>query len=237
MDMLAATNPSSEVQAVLHSEFSSYLTAACQGMMASSFLLAHIVLPALQCHQNLANCGITLRVKSQGLPIGAGLGSSAAFAVAVAGACVQLYHIIESNDKNTFKAATGLQQGVKNAINAWAYAGEVLIHGAPSGLDNTTSCYGGFVKFAKKDTGNEFDILENAPELRILLTNTRVPRSTKVLVAGVRTLLDSFPAVVQSIFSAIQTITNTFLSKLSVPTAEGEEGESLALSEADVVRC
>lgn len=34
-------------------------------------------------------------------------------------------------------------------INAWAYAGEVVLHGTPSGLDNTVSCYGGAIKFVK----------------------------------------------------------------------------------------
>ena len=34
-------------------------------------------------------------------------------------------------------------------INAWAFAGETVLHGTPSGLDNTVSCYGGAIKFIK----------------------------------------------------------------------------------------
>ncbi|CAN0587263.1 unnamed protein product, partial [Ectocarpus sp. 12 AP-2014] len=34
-------------------------------------------------------------------------------------------------------------------INAWAFAGETVLHGTPSGLDNTVSCYGGAIKFVK----------------------------------------------------------------------------------------
>ena len=56
------------------------------------------------------------------------------------------------------------------------YAGEVLIHGNPSGLDNTTSCFGGMVKFRKLAEGNDFEIMQRVPVLDILLTNTKVPR-------------------------------------------------------------
>lgn len=34
-------------------------------------------------------------------------------------------------------------------INAWAFAGETVLHGTPSGLDNTVSCYGGAIRFVK----------------------------------------------------------------------------------------
>ncbi|RYY73462.1 hypothetical protein EON63_20050 [archaeon] len=54
--------------------------------------------------------------------------------------------------------------------------GEVLIHGHPSGLDNTTSCFGGMVKFRKLAEGNDFQIMDQVPVLDILLTNTKVPR-------------------------------------------------------------
>lgn len=27
-------------------------------------------------------------------------------------------------------------------VNKWAFKGEVLFHGSPSGIDNTVSCYG-----------------------------------------------------------------------------------------------
>lgn len=39
-------------------------------------------------------------------------------------------------------------------INSWAYAGETVLHGTPSGLDNTVSCYGGAIKFVKGVDGS-----------------------------------------------------------------------------------
>lgn len=197
------------MQSTLQNEFSDYPSAATQGMMASSYIFVHVVLPCLiQSVHDLSSRNALLRVKSMGLPIGAGLGSSAAFAVAVAGSCVQMKHkILKSNQP--------LTDETKKMINAWAYAGEVLIHGLPSGLDNTTSCYGGMVKFTKKDGSHDFEILQNGPQLDILLTNTRVPRSTKQLVANVRSLKECYPAIVQPIFASIQAITDTFLSKIA----------------------
>jgi mevalonate kinase len=42
-----------------------------------------------------------------------------------------------------------IQAAGRASINAWAYCGECVVHGKPSGLDNTISVYGGAVKFAK----------------------------------------------------------------------------------------
>lgn len=217
-DPLVAVTPTAEVAEVLASEFSSYSTAAAQGMMAASYLLAHLVLP---CLRDLKEVGVLLTVRSVDLPIGAGLGSSAAFAVAVSGACTQAYHRCTGSLLSAQQEDGQLTNATLTAINAWAYAGEVLIHGLPSGLDNTTSCFGGMVRFAKGEV-NDFQTLANGPMLDILLTNTRVPRSTKVLVAGVKALRDAFPAVVQPIFSSIQAIADTFLSSMSSSISEAD---------------
>lgn len=102
-------------------------------------------------------------------------------------------------------------------INAVVYliASEVIIHGTPSGLDNTTSCYGGALSYKRpipipnvstnskittKNPGNvntnaagapTFTIIPSLPYgLRILVINTKVPRSTKKLVAHVKELLE-----------------------------------------------
>lgn len=91
---------------------------------------------------------------------------------------------------------------------------EVIIHGEPSGLDNTTSCYGGAVKLNK--TVGKFEKLSPLPSgVGILLTNTRVPRSTKDLVAKVRRLKEDLPDVVRPLLDAVESISQEFLSMLS----------------------
>lgn len=90
-----------------------------------------------------------------------------------------------------------------------------MIHGDPSGLDNTVSCFGSAIVFNRElDTRSvHFKSLEQFPPLRIALTNTRVPRETKKLVAGVRKLYES-PHTGKSmacIFDAIHHISESFL--------------------------
>jgi mevalonate kinase len=186
-------------------EFQNVHSSASQGMVAVTYLIGSILTSQLKSQ----NFGLEVNVKSHGLPIGAGLGSSAAFSVACAAACLQLHHklLAVSFDYST---SDNLQW-----INRWAFLAEVLIHGTPSGLDNTTSTYGGIVKFIKMENNqNQIDNLVDVPKLQILLTNTKVPRSTKELVASVKNLYQSYPAVIQPIFQSIQEITNEFVDIL-----------------------
>ena len=124
-----------------------------------------------------------MTVRSHGLPLGAGLGSSASFSVAVVASILRLQALLSSsfsssstynnrrNDHNkrlieylsnhalsSSSPSSSSSSTVYNLqpestflsiINDWAYASEILLQGTPSGLDNTTSCYGGLVKFAR----------------------------------------------------------------------------------------
>ncbi len=65
------------------------------------------------------------------LPIGAGLGSSAAYATSLAGAL-----------------ASFIGESRRDVINEWAFAAEKILHGTPSGVDNAVSCHGGALKFS-----------------------------------------------------------------------------------------
>jgi mevalonate kinase len=89
-----------------------------------------------------------------------------------------------------------------------------VIHGNPSGLDNTTSCYGGAVKFSKRD-GMAFERITMMPNIDILLTNTCVSRSTKLLVAKVKVLHDLIPSVVRPILDSIESISTAFVDLCS----------------------
>jgi mevalonate kinase len=71
------------------------------------------------------------------VPLGSGLGSSSALAVALAKAISELY------GKNL----------PQEELNEIAFNIEKMVHGTPSGGDNTTSCYGGLVWFQKSDEG------------------------------------------------------------------------------------
>ncbi|KAF9153004.1 hypothetical protein BG015_004291 [Linnemannia schmuckeri] len=133
------------------------------------------------------------------LPVGAGLGSSASYSVCVATALLQL--------NGYLSAGMGLDVAAqRDLVNQWAFQAEKVIHGNPSGIDNTVSTLGGAVMFKK---GEKIEPLPGFQSLRFLLTNTRVPRETQVQVANVRKLHDKFPTVVNPMLDAINEISNS----------------------------
>ncbi|XP_012375089.1 mevalonate kinase isoform X3 [Dasypus novemcinctus] len=87
-------------------------------------------------------------------------------------------------------------------INRWAFQGERVIHGNPSGVDNAVSTWGGALRYQQ----GKISPLKRPPPLKILLTNTKVPRSTKALVAGVRSRLTKFPEIVAPLLTSIDAI-------------------------------
>lgn len=88
-------------------------------------------------------------------------------------------------------------------------AAEVVIHGEPSGLDNTTSCFGGAVRLNR--TLGRFETLPMLPDMTILLTNTNIPRSAKQLVGHVRKMHETYPTVLKPILESIEGISQEFL--------------------------
>jgi len=225
--------PSEAVIEKLRNLFDGKPESLAQGVMAVSFLTANI-LPECLWGEDESRRGIKVQVKSAGLPIGAGLGSSASFAVALSAALLRLRQLmycdifpqgfpveeIAGDDTPEGWQPPGV---VLNMLNGWAYAAEVVIHGEPSGLDNTTSCFGGAVRLNR--TLGRFETLPPLPEMNILLTNTHVPRTTKTLVRGVRVLHDAMPAVVKPILESVEGVSQEFLrlidpSGSSTATAE-----------------
>src|SRR3989338_2438064 len=85
------------------------------------------------------------------IPIGRGMGSSAAFCVATAAALLHFY--------------TGREYD-KQIINSLAYQGETYFHGMPSGVDVSASCFGGLIFYRK-----EFEFLKNISSL-----NFKIPK-------------------------------------------------------------
>ncbi|KAF0714220.1 Aste57867_3935 [Aphanomyces stellatus] len=160
------------------------------------FLLLAILPQVLSGHD-----GIHISVTSGDFPVGAGLGSSAAFCVAVAAALL--------------RCTTDTAVPALDVVNAHAFAAEVLLHDDPSGVDNTVATYGGAIVYRKTPQVMETFAM---PKLRILLTNTHVPRETKVLVAGVRALHTADPTPVEAHFRTIEGLATTFQAAVHADT-------------------
>ncbi|KAI9501111.1 Mevalonate kinase [Coemansia spiralis] len=136
--------------------------------------------------------GFTVCVRSL-LPVGSGLGSSAALNVTLAAALLRLSGQITED----------LSDGDRELVNSWAFRGEQVAHGTPSGIDNTVATFGGFLQYTK---GQPLVMLSSSHALSVLITNTKVPKSTKAMVEGVRALRDKYPEIVNNMLDSIHGI-------------------------------
>lgn len=141
--------------------------------------------------------GFSISIRSF-LPVGAGLGSSASYSVAITTALLILNDLIPVD----FRQSAKCDQYV-DMINSYAFRAEQVIHGNPSGVDNAVSTYGGAKTFVR---GEGFATLEGFQSLRLLLTNTKVPRSTSALVAFVRDRKEKYGAIINPILDAMDSI-------------------------------
>jgi len=106
-------------------------------------------------------------------------------------------------------------------INAFAFLGESLIHGTPSGVDNTVSTVGKAVIFRRPSPSNSaaapgakpvsskpsITTLRHIPELPLLIVDTKQPKSTAAQVAKVAAIKAALPVVVDPILDAMDHIT------------------------------
>lgn len=148
------------------------------------------------------------------LPTGAGLGSSAAYAVCLAAALLHACGAISCPLKDGEITARWTEEEM-TLINSWAFQGERVIHGNPSGVDNAVGTWGGALRYQS----GKIKALKRVPTLRILLTNTKVPRSTKVLVAGVKEKILKFPAIMNPVLDSIDAISQECQSVLEAMPA------------------
>ncbi|XP_063804940.1 mevalonate kinase [Pseudophryne corroboree] len=153
----------------------------------------------------LSICGrdlpcLEIAVWSQ-LPTGAGLGSSAAYSVCLAAALLTASKRISLRIQEDAEARRWTQREL-DLINRWAFQGEKVIHGNPSGVDNAVGTWGGALQYQ----AGEITPMTRVPVLQILLTNTRVPRSTKTLVAGVKEKLLKYPEIMEPVLASIHAV-------------------------------
>ena len=99
----------------------------------------------------------TFTVRSS-LPIGAGLGSSAAFSVCLASAL--LYLNAHMPFPTCITKTNPISVNSSHLVNTWAFVGEKILHGNPSGVDNSVSALGGALVFQKSKIMGEPPILK-----------------------------------------------------------------------------
>ncbi len=106
------------------------------------------------------------------IPLGVGLGSSAATSVSAIAAFSKL---------NSLELS-------KNKISELAYSSESFVHGKPSGIDQTTSTHGGLILY---QIGKGFQQIKPKRQFFLIVGNTLISRSTGEIVAKVKKLWEN----------------------------------------------
>jgi mevalonate kinase len=117
--------------------------------------------------------GLRVRIESA-IPPSSGLGSSAAISVSM----------ISATSK-----ALGLTVSRRKVVEL-AFIPERHIHGNPSGIDQTTSTYGGVIRYMK---GEGFRRIRLGCELPLVIGDTGKPRKTSLMVERVSQYLNNHP--------------------------------------------
>lgn len=130
------------------------------------------------------------------VPVGAGMGSSAATAVAFTAALLE---------------HAGLEVS-RELVNSIAYEAEKITHGNPSGIDNTAATYGGLIYY-RKPYAKPLDI--KLPEKTVLVAvDTGILRNTKTLVGKVLARYDRYKDIMERIYEAAEKIVEEALKAM-----------------------
>ncbi|MCD6369370.1 MAG: mevalonate kinase [Thermoproteales archaeon] len=140
------------------------------------------------------------------IPPASGMGSSAAVSVA---ACAALSRF--------FNLDIGLDD-----ISKIAYEAEKIVHGKPSGIDNTISTYAGAIIYRKSEGFIRLDI--QIDSAAVIIADSGIPRRTGEMVKQVRDLKKRYPEVLDPLYHAA--------GHLSIEAARAlEEGDLWKLGE------
>ncbi|TXT59125.1 MAG: putative Mevalonate kinase [Promethearchaeota archaeon] len=120
---------------------------------------------------------------------GSGLGSSASTAVSLISAINNFY------DLNL----------LKEDISKLAYKMEEIVHGSPSGIDNTICTFGNIIMYKQ---GN-FEFLESFSDLQILISYTNIEHDTKNAINSIKKLKKKRPGLVSKYLKEMGEIANS----------------------------
>lgn len=133
------------------------------------------------------------------LPRASGLGASAALAVAVIRAMAHHFDLTVSEAE----------------ISRLAFECEELVHGTPSGIDNTVATFGRTILFQKADGGDSITDLDIARPIPVVIGMTGVRSLTAETVGRVHAGWEKNPRHYDAIFAEIDDIVMTGVAALT----------------------
>jgi hydroxymethylglutaryl-CoA reductase len=153
--------------------------------------ISHRVAALIAERLGLPTSGVRVDVFSH-LPRASGLGASAAFAVALIRATADCFDIALSDEE----------------VSSLAFECEQIVHGTPSGIDNTVATFGRPILFRKTDApaGHEIRDIFTPNPIPIVIGLTGVHSLTAHTVATVRAAWQKNPARYDAIFDQIDAL-------------------------------
>ncbi len=129
-----------------------------------------------------------------------GMGASAALAVSIARGLNELFE-------------KGLDD---KGINKIAHTAEEAGSGPASGIDDTCSTFGGFIKFEKNLEGgpNKIELISMEKPAKIVLVSTGITQETKKVVADVKAEKEKNPEKYKKIFAEYEKIFNNAIEAI-----------------------
>lgn len=137
----------------------------------------------------LSNRGMKIEIFPH-IPRAMGLGGSAALAVAVIRALSRCFQLNLSDSE----------------VNRLAFQSEQIVHGAPSGIDNTVATFGNFMLF-RKGSGDAQRIIKPAVPLSLVVAISGVESLTAKMVAKVRAAWSADHSTYDALFGRIDALT------------------------------
>eukprot|EP00300_Choanocystis_sp_HF-7_P007285 c15201_g1_i1.p1 GENE.c15201_g1_i1~~c15201_g1_i1.p1 ORF type:complete len:456 (+),score=61.98 c15201_g1_i1:27-1370(+) len=208
----ARPSVSERAQSVIHpycttdfttgSEISTPLRWCCEVFVFLTYLaFVHRITADQPSFESVGRLRVT--VASQ-IPMGRGMGSSAAL-------CVSISHAL-----NTLFCPNVPENTVRAMTCAHASVAEYVIHGNPSGVDTAVSCYGGVVAFRpnQQDPERRLETVELADGFEALVVDTCVERQTHLLVANVKKLLQESPTLYTPVVQSLGAISESLVTAL-----------------------
>nr|QLI42757.1 mevalonate kinase nuclear [Nigella sativa] len=165
-------------------------------------------------YTSIHGCKAATAVVTSNLPLGSGLGSSASFCVSLSAALLALSDGVTMDMSQ--KGWLSFREEDLELVNKWAFEGEKIIHGKPSGIDNTVSTFGNMISFKS----GKLTLMKSSMPLKMLITNTKVGRNTKALVAGVSERTLRHPDAMSAVFTAVDSISKELASTIQSPASD-----------------
>ena len=138
---------------------------------------------------------------------------------------------IHSQDSLSFAQSPKLPDTLAQTTNRYAFLAEKILHGTPSGVDNSVAVFGGGLQYTKDlGQGGGMEAIEGFKALRFLLTDTRVPRNTRSLVAGVAARLAEDPNHVRQLLEKIREVVVRAKCVLGGEGAQGRTELSVSIA-------